>query len=193
MHRIYLENRSIVICGDDGNTTAKKGDIPACVSSFKEGTSPECLYIKVPDPDNVYNTICGMFKEVEAAGGLVSDNDGRFLLIKRNGIWDLPKGHREAGEEMISTAVREVMEETGVTGLTPGGLLCITDHCYLRDGIWHLKHTWWYEMSHNGDEILYPQTEEGITETAWVPKSDIQGLIRDSYPSIKEVFRKAGF
>lgn len=51
-----------------------------------------------------------------SAGGLVV-NQGQILLITTQaGRWQLPKGHIEDGETPEQAAVREVREETGVTG-----------------------------------------------------------------------------
>lgn len=52
-----------------------------------------------------------------SAGGLVV-HDRRILLIstQEGRRWQLPKGHIEIGETPEQTAVREVREETGVTG-----------------------------------------------------------------------------
>ena len=241
-----------------------------------------------------YEAFCREFREVNAAGGLVmasagtltgastgSQEEARYLFIQRNGLWDLPKGHQEPGEDIRATALREVSEETGIplerlriadnacaractpeegdevrevrpfgaipptltpqkseifgdpvswappahgvagdTPLSPHhpspsepGLICITDHCYKRDGIWHLKHTWWYAMEltsigQNGTSAgnlldaspnasdaspdslaLTPQTEEGITTATWVSPQDIPALLTHAYSSIPEVFR----
>jgi 8-oxo-dGTP pyrophosphatase MutT (NUDIX family) len=42
-----------------------------------------------------------------------------FLLLKsrRWGHWDFPKGHADAGETEMQTAIRETEEETGLKGL----------------------------------------------------------------------------
>ena len=138
-----------------------------------------------------YRRVCSEFKEVNAAGGLVSNRRGDFLLINRNGLWDLPKGHQEAGEDIRTTAMREVQEETGVMQLELRDLICITDHCYRREGIWHLKHTWWYDMLYTDPVDLTPQREEDISKAAWVARSSLPPFLKNTYPSIVEVFRDA--
>lgn len=52
-----------------------------------------------------------------SAGGLIV-RSGRILLIstQEGRRWQLPKGHIEAGETSEEAALREVREETGVTG-----------------------------------------------------------------------------
>ena len=132
------------------------------------------------------------YLEVNAAGGLVTNSRGEFLLIRRSGLWDLPKGHQEPGEAIETTALREVEEETGISGLVLGDFIKVTDHTYFRNEKWHLKHTWWYGMSVSDDPELTPQTEEGITEVRWVSKEELPELLKQTYPTIVEVFRSRG-
>ena len=40
------------------------------------------------------------------------------LMLRAFHHWDFPKGIREAGEEPLETAIREVAEETGITELS---------------------------------------------------------------------------
>ena len=127
-----------------------------------------------------------------AAGGLVSNRRSDVLMIKRNGLWDLPKGHQEEGEDITVTAMREVQEETGVKELELGKLICVTDHCYFRNEKWHLKHTWWYEMLYTKPIDRIPQRDEDITKAVWIPRSCIASYLIDTYPSIIEVFRSSG-
>lgn len=201
MHKIYFDKRTIIICRPEEATLSdpnavefhfkQPSDISALVEMFELSSTLEKIYIPSAEPEDCYKKICGEFREVNAAGGLVENRRGDYLLIKRDGLWDLPKGHQEAGEDIKVTALREVKEETGVDDLSLGDLICVTDHCYKRNGIWHLKHTWWYRMYYLKPLDLTPQTEEDITKAAWVAKSSLPPFLKNTYPSIKEVFLTA--
>ncbi|NLC32109.1 MAG: NUDIX domain-containing protein [Clostridiales bacterium] len=58
-------------------------------------------------------------REEKSCGAIVfrqQDNQLEVLLLKhRAGHWDFPKGHMEAGESEQETALREVLEESGLT------------------------------------------------------------------------------
>ena len=200
MRKIYLEKRCIVICPPDEPALTDPnsvefhfggaGDIPRLVDMFESSSSLSRIYIPTSDVESVYKAFSSCFKEVNAAGGVVSNRRDDVLLIRRNDLWDLPKGHQEPGEEISVTAIREVEEETGVPDLKLGRLICVTDHCYRRNEIWQLKHTWWYEMLHTDPVNLTPQREEDITKAAWVPRSSLAPYLKNTYPSIMEVFRE---
>lgn len=201
MHRIYFEKRCIVICAPDDEALSdpnavvfhpsKKIDMGTLVKMFEATESLSRIYIPSDNLEETYRSLCSEFREVNAAGGLVSNRRGDFLLINRNGLWDLPKGHQENGEDISVTALREVQEETGVDELELRDLICVTDHCYIRDSVWHLKHTWWYDMLYNNPTDLTPQREEDISKAAWVAKSSLPPFLKNTYPSILEVFREA--
>ena len=58
-------------------------------------------------------------KREKSCGALVYRKENgkyKILLVKHRygGHWCFPKGHVEAGENEIQTALREVMEETGI-------------------------------------------------------------------------------
>lgn len=201
MHKIYFEKRCLIICPPDEPSMTdpnailagigRAEDVHNFINMFEISESLHRIYIPSENPERTYRMICSEFKEVNAAGGLVTNRRGDYLLIWRNGLWDLPKGHQEKGEDIGTTALREVCEETGIDDLELGDLICITDHCYKRDGIWHLKHTWWYGMLHTHPTDLTPQKEEDIAKAAWVAKSSLPPFLTNTFPSIQEVFREA--
>ena len=201
MHKIYFEKRCIIICGPDDPVLSdpnallfrigNSSDIHTLVEKVEISDSLHRVFVPTDNIEDTYRKICAEFKEVNAGGGLVSNRRGDYLLISRNGLWDLPKGHQDPGEPIEVTALREVCEETGIRDMELRELICITDHCYRRDGIWHLKHTWWYDMLHTDPTDLTPQLEEDIAKAAWVARSSLPPFLLNTYPSIAEVFREA--
>lgn len=201
MRKIYLEKRCIIICTEDDQvltdpnairfTLGDECGLKKMIELFETSDTLQRIYIVTDDIDNAYSKVCSEFLEVNAGGGLVENRRGDFLLINRNGLWDLPKGHQDPGEDIKITALREVQEETGIEELELKNLICITDHCYKRNGIWHLKHTWWYSMLDHKPLDLIPQREEDISKAAWVAKSSLPPFLQNTYPSIVEVFREA--
>ena len=199
MHKIYIENRCIAVCSQDEKSLSDpnsielhlgdRSDIDTFVRLFESSSALQRIYIPTDDVESTYKAFCQQFREVNAAGGLVSNRRGDVLLIRRNGLWDLPKGHQEKGEAIDVTAIREVQEETGLGDIVLNDLICITDHCYIRDGRWHLKHTWWYSMLYTSPVELIPQQEEDITKAAWISKGTLPACLKETYPSIAEVFR----
>ncbi len=61
---------------------------------------------------------------------LATTEDGRILLIKRGDthLWALPGGTVEWGETLRSTAIRELLEEAGVSEVELGDLTGVYSH-----------------------------------------------------------------
>lgn len=107
------------------------------------GVCPDCGHVHFEDP--------------KVAVGVVVEMDGKIVLGRRNhepmmGEWSFPSGYVDARERLEDAAVREVLEETGVsvrllrllgafstagertifiayTGVVTGGELCAGDDC----------------------------------------------------------------
>ena len=127
------------------------------------------------------------FTVIQAAGGLVTNENNEILLIHRRGKWDLPKGKLDKGETLEQCAVREVQEETGLQHITLQKPLITTYHTYHESGKFILKESHWYNMSVNGRQPLVAQAEEDITEAKWVKESALPELIKHTFPSIRDV------
>lgn len=139
------------------------------------------------DPWDTFLEFASQFVWVEAAGGVVENELGEVVMIRRNERWDLPKGHREMGEEFEWCAAREAEEETGVKVSKVGRGLATTLHSYNFYGKWELKLTAWYHMQGERKELT-PQHEEGIICAEWIARDDVRDKIKSSFPTIKRVF-----
>ena len=127
-----------------------------------------------------------MFTRIEAAGGIVRNQAGGYLFIKRLGCWDLPKGKLDKNELVPDAALREVTEETGLTGLEITKQLPSTFHIYTdRKGREILKETYWFEMMCKEEQTLVPQLEEDITEARWFKQNELDIPVQNTYASIK--------
>jgi 8-oxo-dGTP pyrophosphatase MutT (NUDIX family) len=135
-----------------------------------------------------------------SAGGLVLDLSGPVPLgaligrTNRRGrlLWSLPKGHLEAGETLEEAAIREVAEETGITGDIIGSLGTI-DFWFVVEGRRVHKTVHHYLMRAISGELSDQDIE--VTEVAWVPLpriadrlaySDERGLVDEARRLLRE-------
>lgn len=125
---------------------------------------------------------------VKAGGGVVFNNRNELLFIFRRRKWDLPKGKLDRRETIEKCATREVFEETGIRNLEIVRELGQTYHIYLENSV-ILKETTWFLMF-TEDIKVRPQFEEGIKKAVWVHKNNIRYQLRNTYPSIVDIFEK---
>jgi ADP-ribose pyrophosphatase YjhB (NUDIX family) len=114
-----------------------------------------------------------------SAGGLVVDDSvasrplGAVIGRKdRRGrlLWSLPKGHIEPGESAEQAAIREVAEETGITGRIVGRLGTI-DFWFMAEGRRVHKTVHHYLLRAEGGELSDADVE--VAAVAWVPLEEI--------------------
>ena len=147
-------------------------------------------YLYHPDEKEIMKKLKSKISVNKAGGGLVYNKNGDVLFIFRNGKWDLPKGGIKKEELIEACAIREVEEETGVSGLKIGTKLQKTYHIFKRNGSYKLKITHWFEMKTNFDGIPVGQLEEGIEKVAWLNQEQIKEALKNSYENIKLLFQE---
>jgi 8-oxo-dGTP pyrophosphatase MutT (NUDIX family) len=137
------------------------------------------------DPSDRAGTGTAAGRVVMAAGGVVLDGTGRtarVLVVHRpaHDDWSLPKGHVDEGEALAEAALREVIEETGVTAriVQPAGT---TEHAVVLDGATATKRVHWFVMEPVGTadpSTRRPDAE--VDHAAWFPIGT--ALERLTYP-----------
>lgn len=132
------------------------------------------VIIHTPIVEDLMTDFQKNFKIIEAAGGIVFNTKNEILSIFRRGVWDLPKGKIEKGENPAEAAIREVMEETGIDQLEIVGTPIIGYHTYRLDKKRVLKPTYWFAMKSLYQGKLTPQIEEDIERVMWRPLEDLQ-------------------
>lgn len=142
--------------------------------------------------DALQQALSAMFTPLDAAGGVVYNEDGAILMIYRRGKWDLPKGKLDEGENIDECALREVREETGLQNLTLNEKITDTYHIYVQNQEQILKRTAWYKMQGTIADALLPQKEENILEARWVAAADLAPIVVRTYEAIREVLREVG-
>lgn len=140
--------------------------------------------------DAFLETWLDRFRHIDAAGGLVQNEDNEYLCIFNRGRWTLPKGHVEWREPLEDAAVREVIEETGISKVDLGEKMMVTYHTFRRGRRWVLKITHWFGMKGLKNETLVPQAEEGIEAVDWLSKKKWTQVADESYPLIRSLFEE---
>jgi 8-oxo-dGTP pyrophosphatase MutT (NUDIX family) len=196
-YKVYYNNRLICITGQKDNAIVKKDvkkiswpfDVKEEWQRFKNDKNIRKLYLE-GDPGKIWKEFKSLFKYIKAAGGLVINSKGEYLLIFRNNMWDLPKGKMEKGEIPEETALREVEEECGVEKLVITKRMRSSYHIYEFKGKMAIKRSFWFEMKTTSDKIPVPQQEEGIEKAIWVNKSEFEELGKQMFPSVWGILKK---
>jgi 8-oxo-(d)GTP phosphatase len=164
-----------------------QSDLTRFLDHFLKADNKDDVYLLGNDFNELSENFKSYFKYLQAAGGLVSNANNEFLLIRRFGIWDLPKGKLEKNEKMETCALREVTEETGVQGLRSVNRLPSTYHIYSHNNKYILKETNWFRLKTEFAGKLKPQFNEDITEAKWMNRDESIQALSTSYRSIRDI------
>lgn len=190
MHTIYVGDKPIILTTKIEKETDFKSYLLKSVNIGKviktlNKTDLQAVHLIHDDPDKLLKKFLKLLPNVVAGGGKVYNAKGEVLFIYRNDKWDLPKGKAERKETIEETAIREVEEETQVSGLKITKPLPTTYHIFKRNGKHKIKITYWFEMKTNFDGELLPQEKEGITKVKWLDDKASQKALENSYANIK--------
>ena len=121
---------------------------------------------------------------VPAAGILAADDQGRLLLQRRRdtGQWAIPMGKQELGETVTQCAVRETLEETGITVEVTGLLGIYSDpgHVVLYTSNGETRQE--FEIILTGrPESGTPAVNDEASDVRWFAPAELDGL--DIHPT----------
>ena len=204
--KIYFNDKPLFLCDElteEINSYAHHDDAvfiddfsPPAINSIIHEMRLEKVHAGIflhKDFDQLKKAFWKKFVIIKAGGGLVFNEKKEMLFIFRHGKWDLPKGKLDEGETIEQCAVREVEEETGLKNIDLKKNIIITYHTYDEGGKHILKESYWFEMHVSGAQKLIPQTTEDINEAKWVKKKNVEELMKNTFPSIKDVLLNFDF
>jgi len=181
MLKIYVGDKPIILTTQVEKETNFKNYLLNTVSIgkvIKELNTTKLKSVRLihKKEDKLLKKFLKLLPNVIAGGGKVYNDSGKVLFIFRNGKWDLPKGKTEKKEKIEQTAIREVEEETGISGLEITKPLQTTYHIFKRNGKHQIKITYWFEMKTSYSGKLMPETVEGITKVEWLDEIQAKKL-----------------
>lgn len=198
MYKVFVDNKPIFLTESlDQNFLEKdvlynhflpNEDLRMLIEEFVKLDEFGGLCIYHESLEVLWEEFSKMYKYIEAAGGIVTNAEGKQLFILRHDLWDLPKGKLEKGESPEQGGIREVEEECGIDGLSIDRELPSTYHTYIsRKGNRMLKRTYWFAMNTSFEGELTPQLEESITEAKWFADDEQDVIRKKTYGSITDV------
>jgi 8-oxo-dGTP pyrophosphatase MutT (NUDIX family) len=135
-------------------------------------------------------------REFSAGGVLVRRLKGRWHLAairpagKPEGLWALPKGGIDPGENAEATAVREIEEETGARGESLGKLGDVK-YFYVRDGTRIFKVVSFFLVRYTGGTLgeIGEAFRHEVADVQWLPLDEAPRLL--AYKGEREMAEKA--
>ena len=138
-----------------------------------------------------------MEREFSAGGVLVRSIRGVPHLAairpqgKPEGVWALPKGNLDPGERPEETAVREVLEETGVSGRLVEKLGDVKYTYTRHGGLRVFKIVSFYLLTAGRGRLgaIEERMKVEVAEARWLPLDEAPGLL--AYEGEREMAAKA--
>ena len=197
MYKVFINNKPLILAEASFQQetsdrilvtkyAGKQKFLYSFIDTLEKSPHYDGIILLTNDLPKLWADFQGIFKIIEAAGGIVFNKKQEALLIYRLKTWDLPKGKIEEGETPEVAAVREIQEETGLNIVELGEFLCHTYHTYEQKDKRILKRTYWYKMT-TAEMQLTPQYSEDIEQAEWHNVTEFLQAKRTIYPSILDV------
>ena len=148
------------------------------------------VFLYYPDKKKLLKEFKEKLVTIKATGGIVTNKKNQILFIYRKGKWDLPKGKMEKNESKKESALREVIEETGVKKLKIINFFSTTYHLIKVKREYFLKETHWYTMKTKYDGKLKPQKSEGIISAKWKTFDEALEIKKKTFKNIAIILTK---
>lgn len=127
---------------------------------------------------------------IVAVDGIIENDNNEILLVKHryHGVWTVPGGQVEVGENLIDALKREVKEEAGIN-VEVNKLICVSSNTctyqgYNGYGIIPTKVMFGFTCKYINGELC---TSDETSETCWVPKNKVLEYI--VVPNLIERFK----
>jgi ADP-ribose pyrophosphatase YjhB (NUDIX family) len=201
MYTIHINNKPLRLVATDtvngtpsadlSNMIARYSGRPKSILNYhdlmEKNQEVQQVTLFADDVDQLFNDFKKLFQILEAGGGVVYNDQHEVLLIFRRDHWDLPKGKTEEGEDIATTALREVDEETKAQNLALGPFIKTTYHTYRnKKNKRILKVSHWYRMTADNTPLI-PQTEEDIEQAIWADLRDFLDKDPVIWANVKEI------
>lgn len=187
MYKVFINKLSIILTSKNKSLSQENSFLLSSISLneiLKKVRKHKKIFLYHPKKSELLKVFKSKIKVIFASGGIVKNDNNQILFIYRRGKWDLPKGKAEKGESIRETAVREVIEETGIEKLKIDKYFSNTFHIVRNNKKYFLKETSWFLMSSNFKGKLKPQLNEGIKSVKWKTFDDAKKIKKKTYGNI---------
>ena len=187
MYKVFINKFSIILTSKNKSLTQENSFLLSSITLseiLKKVRKHKKIFLYHPKKSELLKVFKSKIKVIFASGGIVKNDNNQILFIYRRGKWDLPKGKAEKGESIRETAVREVIEETGIEKLKIDKYFSNTFHIVRNNKKYFLKETSWFLMSSNFKGELKPQLNEGIKSVKWKTFDDAKKIKKKTYGNI---------
>ncbi len=198
--KVYIQETPLYLCADASTLDIDIQDKSVLISRYtgkmkhllnhidllEKSTKYKAVIIEHHEPDILIGDFTNLYKIISAAGALVINELGEYLMIHRLGYWDLPKGKIEKEESIQIAAVREIEEETGASDVQLKDSILTTYHTYKIKKKRILKRTYWFHATAPKQDLL-AQAEENIEQATWLDYTQFDESSEPIYQNILDV------